>query len=121
MICFENPDLYNIVPFILNDLLDKYNVYDVLNLRINTQEDFIAHHKEVKRYNWKKISFNCYSPNMQFVKTIFKKRVEKGQKLVVKNRTNSLKQFLLSPVWENIQNNLYKQIITFYTKQNISK
>ena len=108
-------------PFLFNELFDKYNVYDILNTRLNTIEDFLNQHKEIKRYDWKKLIFNTHSQNLDFVKTIYKKRVEKGHKLFVKNRINSLRPHLLLPVWENIQNNLYKQIINFYTKQNISK
>ena len=121
MICLENPDLINIIPFVLNELLDKYNVYDILNVKLNSAEDFMNQHKELKRYDWKKISFNTYSQNFTFIKTIYKKRVEKGHKLVVKNRINVLRPFLLIPVWENIQNYLYKQIISFHTNQNMSK
>lgn len=121
MVCLENPDLNNIVPFLMNDLLEKYNVYDILNVKLNNIEEFMNQHKEIKRYDWKKIIFNTYSQNLVFNKTIYKKRVEKGQKLLVKNRINSLKSHLLIPVWENIQNNLLKQIITFYSKNNFSK
>jgi len=121
MICIENPELYNIVPFLINDLLDKYNVYDILNSRLNSVEEFNTQHKEIKRNDWKKVIFNTCSNNLVFNKTIYKKRVEKGLKLSVKNRMNPLRPYLLLPVWENIQNNLLKPIIYFYTKQNPSK
>jgi len=121
MICIENPELYKIVPFLINDLLDKYNVYDILNSRLNSVEEFMTQHKEIKRNDWKKIVFNTYSNNLVFNKTIYKKRVEKGLKLAVKSRMNPLRPYFLLPVWENIQNNLLKQIIYFFTKQNPSK
>ena len=120
-ICLENPDLTNIVPFVINELQDKYNVYDILKMKLNSAEEFLIHHKELKRNDWKKISFNTYSQNMVFIKTIYKKRVDKGHKLIVKNRLNTLRPYILLPVWENIQNYLIKQIIFFYSKQSISK
>ena len=121
MICIENPELNNIVPFLISNLLEKFNIYDILNSRLNSLEEFTIQHREIKRNDWKKIVFNTYSPNLIFNKTIFKKRVEKGLKLGVKSRIDPLRPYLLLPVWENIQNNLLKQIIYFYTKQNISK
>jgi hypothetical protein len=121
VICLDNPELQNIVPFILNELVEKYHVYDILNVKINSFDEFLKHHKEVKRFDWKKNSFETYTQNNTFVKTIFKKRVEKGNKLVVKNRISNLRPFILTPVWENIQNNLYKSIVNFYSKQNYSK
>ena len=118
MTALENNDLLNIVPYVFSEILDKYNVYDTLNVRINNLEEFLNYHREIKRYDWKKICFNTYTPNNVFIKTIFKKRVDKGQKLSVKNRINSLKGHILLPIWENIQNNLYKNVIQFYSKAN---
>jgi hypothetical protein len=120
-VCFENSELTNLLPFLFKEINAKFFVYDIYNEKIENPSDFQEIHKTLVKSNWKKISFNSlpmFIEDKKEMKETSKKRIDKDFKLYVVNRLNDVKKYLLTPIWEPIQYNIYLNLLNFYKNVN---
>ena len=120
MICIETPELYHIVPYVSNTLNERCNFYDIYNIKMNNPTEFSNLHRTLLKYNWSKCVYNTKSFDDNTGKEKFnelnKKRIDKGQKIYVKNRLDLIKKYVMLPVWEPIQFCLGLNTVNFYDR-----
>ena len=120
IISVDNPELHSMTPYVLKNLNEKCNFYDLFNDKLNSPSEFAECHKIVLKYNWSKWVYNLKTYDdktgeLKFVENT-RKRIEKGQKIFVKSRLDLIKKNIIIPVWEPIQFCLGLNIINFYDR-----
>jgi hypothetical protein len=119
-LCFENPDLLNLLPFLFKEISSKFFVYDIYNEKIENPEVFKDIHKRLTKSYWNKNAYYAVplSEDKKDMKETNKKRIDKEFRLFVKNRLGGVERYMLNSIWEPIQYNLYLNLYNYYKLSN---
>ena len=115
--CFKTEQLKNMLPFMINELKEKFNLYDVSQNLIETEDHFNEIHKCLVLSHRKPISFFIQTldenNNIKYERTT-KKKIEPKKKLSVKKNVENISKYIFKLFWKDIQCFLHMNIMQFF-------
>ena len=115
--CYNNEELYKMVPYMIKEICKLYNVYDITKNIIDSYEEFNYHHRRIILNRFKPISTYIRTLEGDLVES-FKKKYDKTIKIAVKRNRKQIEQYIFGTKLGNVQEKLYQSIIGFYQKKN---
>ena len=119
--CFKTEQLKKMLPFMINELKEMFNLYDVSQNIIESENHFNEIHKCLVLNQRKPISFFIQTldeNNNMIYERITKKKIEPRKKLLVKKNVENISKYIFKLFWKDIQHFLHLNIMAFFKEKH---
>ena len=119
--CFKTEQLKKMLPFMINELKEMFNLYDVSKNIIESETHFNEIHKCLVLNQRKPISFFIETKdennNIVYEQT-FKKKIEPKKKISVRKNVENISKYIFKLFWKDIQYFLHMNIMAFFKERH---